>query len=616
MEVIARGDLDFLLYHWLRADELGALGKFRGQGKADWTAFLDLAEKLAIQEFLPCYKIADRDEPRLQQDASVKVQKDLAEAVRAYLSAGLHLASVDEAHGGMQLPFLMTTAAMAQIMAANIAGSGFLMLSIANARVICDFGTPRQVELFAGPQHAGRSLGTMCLSEPDVGSSLGDITTRAVADGTDAIGERYRIFGRKMWISAGDQDVTETTMHLVLAKVADAEGRLPAGTKGISLFIVPKHLPDELPGNNRRNDVEVAGLNHKMGYRGTPNCMLNFGEGARHRPLGEAGAIGYLIGAAGQGLPIMFQMMNEARINVGLGAAALAYRGYLLACAYAAERVQGRALEDKKAPRPVPILRHPDVKRMLLAQKVIAEGSLALCLYSARLCDLAGAAEDPERRVWAQSLLDILTPVTKSWPSEQGLLANHLAIQIHGGYGYTRDFDVEQIYRDNRLNPIHEGTTGIQAIDLLGRKILNDGLKSFGLLMGEMRAAANAARALPELAGMCDELDAARLAVEGTVQGFATEADAPSALAEATPFLDAFGHLVIAWLWLDMARVALSFAHAPATPGVDPDLVAGKLWACRYFYAVEVPKIRAFLAPIASRAGIFRAVPEAVFRHA
>ncbi|WP_226576627.1 acyl-CoA dehydrogenase [Acuticoccus sediminis] len=598
--MIARREVEFLLYDWLKAERLTALPRFEGQTREDWDAVLDLAERLAGNDFLPCNKIADRDEPSLTQDGEVRVQPDLREAMRTWLASGLQLAAVDAGHGGMQLPTVVASVALAKVMAANVSGSAFMMLTIANARVISDFGTPAQVELFAAPQHEGTSLGTMCLSEPDVGSSLGDITTRASLDGEDEIGRRYRISGRKMWISGGGHDVTEQNIHLVLAKIADEDGRLPSGTRGISLFVVPRVLPD-----GGRNDVTVAGLNHKMGYRGIPNCLLNFGEGMHHRPDGEAGAIGWLLGEPGQGLAIMFQMMNEARINVGLGAAALAWRGYVLSCEYAAERVQGRPLEDRRAERPVPLVRHPDVRRMLLAQRAIGEGALALCFYAARLADVSRAGGDAVERQRAHTLLDLLTPIVKSWPSEQGLLANHHAIQIHGGYGYTRDFDVEQLYRDNRLNPIHEGTTGIQGIDLLGRKILGDRGAGFAALQEEMQATVGRAGADAELAAIGAALDAARREVAAVVDGAVARDDRPAVLAEANAFLEGMGHLVVGWLWLDMALAARQSA--------DPAVAEAALWTCRHFFAAEMPRIAGMLAPLTADAAVTRRVPERIF---
>ncbi|RBI86648.1 acyl-CoA dehydrogenase [Rhodosalinus halophilus] len=583
MPAVNRADLDFMLFDWLGAERLTALPRFAGQSAEDYRAFLDLAERLAENEFLPTWKPSDSAEPALGADGEVRLHPGVRDAVRAYLDAGLQLATVDEAHGGMQLPITVGTAAMACIMAANIAASGFPMLSQANARVIAAYGTPRQIELFARPQHEGAALGTMCLSEPEAGSSLGDITTRARPAGADEAGRRFRLTGRKMWISGAGQDITPDTIHLVLAKIENDDGTLPAGTKGISLFLVPRLLPEIAPGGSGPNDLAIAGLNHKMGYRGISNCLLNLGEGTRHRPGGEAGALGWLVGEPGQGLAIMFQMMNEARINVGLGAAALAWRGYLLSRDYAFERRQGRPLEDRRAPAPVPLVRHPDVRRMLLAQKAIAEGALALCLYTARLADLAATAGTEEERSRAHARLDLLTPVTKSWPSEFGLEANHMAIQVHGGYGYTRDFDVEQLYRDNRLNPIHEGTTGIQGLDLLRRKIMGDGGAALAALLEEVRATADRAAAGPG-AALAPGLRDAAGALEQAARSATGAADPVMPLAHATAFLHAAGHVVVAWLLTDMALVA----GAPE----------GRLWAARHFHDTELPRVAAWLAPL------------------
>ena len=596
MEAIKRADLDFLLFDWLDAGRFNRCERFADQTPEDYRAILDLGEKIARDAFLPAYKIGDREEPRLAEDGRVIVQADIARAVRAFLDAGLHLATVDAEHGGLQLPATVAIAVMANLMAANVAAAAFPMLSAGNARVITNFGTPAQIAAFAAPQFAGEALGTMCLSEPDTGSSLGDITTRAVADGADALGRRYRVKGRKMWISAGGQDIVGNTIHLVLAKAEGADGRLPPGAKGNSLFIVPVTLPEGVGGG--RNDVVVAGLNHKMGYRGTPNCLLNFGEG------GE-GACGWLIGEAGDGMRIMFQMMNEARIHVGLGAAALAYRGYLLSRAYAAERKQGRPLDAKNQGAQTPILSHPDVRRMVLAQKAIAEGALALCLYSAKLVDLSENAGDAAERARAKSLLDLLTPVTKSWPSEMGLVANHLAIQIHGGYGYTRDFDVEQIYRDNRLNPIHEGTTGIQGLDLLGRKMLFDGLRSFDVFLDALRQTSTTAAAIGDLAAFAHTLTDQAERMETLVRSEAQTGDPVHALGNATPFLFAFGHLVVGWLWLDMALASLKERG-------DDTVRRGKLVACRYFYEYEMPMIDAWLAPLRARTDLTARVEESL----
>ncbi len=582
-----RREIDFMLYDWLGAERLSELPDFEGQDRSDWDAFLDLSGEIAWNELLPCYKAADREEPWLD-DGQVRVQPQLAQALRVYLDAGLHQAAARPDLGGMGLPFTIATAAMAEVMAANVAGSGFIMLSVANTRLLTDHGTPAQIAAFARPQLEGNALGTMCLSEPDTGSSLGDVTTRAYPENDDELGPRYRLSGRKMWISGGDQDVTGNVIHLVLAKVVQPDGSVIPGTKGTTLFIVPKLLP-----GGERNDLSVAGLNHKMGYRGTPNCLLNFGE--------NGGATAWRLGAEGDGLRIMFDMMNEARVNVGLSGAAMAYRGFDLARQYAQERVQGRSVLDRAAERPVPIVRHPDVRRMLLVQKAIAEGALALCLKGAFLKDAVSHAPEEAERRRMHDLLSLLTPVIKSWPSEQGLVALHHAIQVHGGYGYTRDFDVEQLYRDSRLNPIHEGTTGIHAIDLLGRKILSERGESLTALLELIRHETRTGQGMEgeaaTLLELCDWFEeVAAFLLKGGSKGLA--------LANATGFLEGFGHFVLAWIWLALARAA--DAHP------DPAFAEKKRWTCRYFYAAEVPRIRSMMALLVSAPRLVAELPDHV----
>jgi butyryl-CoA dehydrogenase len=381
-----------------------------------------------------------------------------------------------------------------------------------------------------------------------------------------------------MWISAGDHELTENIVHLVLAKVPGG----PPGVKGISLFIVPKFLVNDDGTLGERNDVVLAGLNHKMGYRGTTNTLLNFGEGV-HRPGGRAGAVGFLVGEPHRGLTYMFHMMNEARIGVGMGATVLGYTGYLHAVEYARTRTQGRpaGAKDPNSP-PVPIIEHPDVRRMLLAAKSYAEGGLALGLYCARLVDEEQTADTEDERARAHLLLEMLTPIAKAWPSQWGPVADDLAIQVHGGYGYTRDYPVEQFYRDNRLNPIHEGTQGIQSLDLLGRKVVMQGGAGLALL-GETISATTARAAGTDWAGFGADIDAA-LARLGSVTATLWGAGDPTVtLANSHVYLEAAGHLVVAWLWLEQAL---------ATGASAGDFHEGKRQTARFFWKWELPKVQ------------------------
>jgi alkylation response protein AidB-like acyl-CoA dehydrogenase len=592
MTFIDPRDVAFWLYDWLHADALTQYAAYADHSRETFDAVLELSEQLAADLFANHYKKSDQVEPRLE-NGRAKVIPEIKQAVAAYAEAGLFAASFAPEVGGMGLPHVVDTVSMAHFMAANIATAAYPMLTAANARVLVKFGTPAQIAAFAIPEIEGRSLGTMCLSEPQAGSSLADVASRATPDGEDELGPRYRLTGNKMWISGGDHDITDTIIHLVLAKIPGPDGKLPSGTGGITLFIVPSVLPD-----GTRNDISVAGLNHKMGYRGTTNCLLNFGE--------AGGAVGYRLGEAGQGLAIMFTMMNEARVFVGLGAAALAMRGYRQSLIYARERLQGREGKDP-ASSPVPIIRHADVKRMLLAQKALAEGALSLILYSAHLMDRERIAADDDERARASSLLGLLTPVAKSWPSEFGLEANTLAIQVHGGYGYTRDFDVEQIYRDNRINPIHEGTHGIQGIDLLGRKIIRDKGVALAALGEEIVATVTRAEAVPDLRNLATGLDIVWDHLVEVAQSLITLNDPARALDNASAFLTAFGHVVVAWLWLDQA------ALLAANPVGDPAWIEGKLRACRYFIEVELPKVAPLLMTVASLNDVAATMPEDAF---
>ncbi len=615
-----RRTVDFLLHDWLDVATLQDRPRFAEHSRETFDSVLDTCEKIAREKFAPFNRLADTEEPWFDGE-KVHLPQASHDAARAYFESGMLAAAQDYDIGGMQLPCVVEMAANSFFSKAGIGIGGGGMLTSGNANLLMAHGTPMQQEVFAKNEFSGRFSGTMCLSEPQAGSSLSDIVTRATPDGADferdPLGPRYRLRGNKMWISNGEHELTENIVHLVLAKIPGADGKLVPGTRGISLFIVPKKLvgiDGALTGE--RNDVSLAGLNHKLGYRGIPNTLLNFGEGkfaVRADLAGGgldgkgAGAIGYLVGRPGEGLRCMFHMMNEARIAVGLGATTLGYAGYEASLDYAKTRPQGRPVgiggKDASKP-PVRIIEHADVKRMLLAQKSYCEGALALELYCARLVDELHTG-DEAARARSHLLLEVLTPIAKSWPSEWCLEANSLAIQVLGGYGYTRDFPVEQYWRDNRLNMIHEGTHGIQALDLLGRKVVMDG--GAGLAVLRKAIAATVARAAaveasaehaPQLASAAERIAAATSAAWST--GVPEEA-----LANATPYLQAFGHIVVAWIWLD---VAICAAEAS-----DDVAMRGTLAACRYFFRYELPKIDAWLGVVASRDATCRTMDEESF---
>ncbi|HWU74942.1 MAG TPA: acyl-CoA dehydrogenase [Rhodanobacter sp.] len=582
--LLARRDLAFQLHEWLDVVALTRTGRYADHTRETFDAVLDTAERLAEAWFAPHNQKADRCEPRFDGER-VTLIDELAPALQAFADSGLAAATQDYARGGMQLPLVVEKAALAYLSAANIGFSAYPLLSMANARLLLRHGTPAQIATFAEPQLQGRWFGTMCLSEPQAGSSLADITTRAEYEGASPFGAQYRVSGNKMWISGGDHELGDNIVHLVLARIPGDDGKPITGVKGLSLLLVPKYLVNEDGSRGERNDVRVAGINHKLGYRGTVNCALNFGEGSTYRPGGRDGAIGYLVGPLQQGLACMFHMMNEARIGIGLGAAALGYTGYLHALDYARNRPQGRVI-GQRSDLPRPIIEHADVRRMLLAQKAYAEGALGLNLYCAKLVDEARVADDDGERARLEQLLELLTPIAKSWPSQWCVAGNDMAIQVHGGYGYTREFKVEQFWRDNRLNPIHEGTHGIQALDLLGRKVLMDDGAALTQLGERIAISIERARAAP---GLCEWADALHKRFQRLLQVTRTlwaDDDTALTLANATVYLEAFGHIVLAWIWLQQAQAAY---------GHDSDFHCGKRQAARYFFEWELPKADAQL---------------------
>ncbi|WP_326829922.1 acyl-CoA dehydrogenase [Streptosporangium sp. NBC_01810] len=593
-ELLSRRDLDFLLYDWLDVESLTRCERFADHSRDTFDAVLDLSQELAAEQFATHNAASDRTEPVFDGE-TVTVIPEVGQALKAFADSGLIAAAMDADAGGIQLPYIVHQACFAWFQAANIATAAYPMLTMANANLLQAHASPEQVARFVPPMLEGRWFGTMCLSEPQAGSSLADVATRAVPQGDGT----YRLFGNKMWISGGEHEMGDNIVHLVLARVEGA----PTGVKGLSLFAVPKRLVGADGEFGERNDVVLAGINHKMGYRGTVNTVLNFGEG-RHRPGGSAGAVGELVGDQGRGLAVMFHMMNEARIGVGAGAVALGYAGYRTALAYAKSRRQGRPLGAKDpSSAPVPIIRHADVRRMLLASKSYVEGGLALVLYAARLVDEQRTAETPAERAAAGELLDVLTPIVKNWPSQWCLAANDLAIQVHGGYGYTREYPVEQLYRDNRLNLIHEGTHGVQAQDLLGRKLVIDGGRGLRVLLKAVDGTVTRARA----AGFevyADALAAYTAGLGDLVGEVWAEGKPEEALANASTFLEAAGHIVVAWIWLE---------QLVAVGEREGDFFAGKRAAGRYFLTHELPKVGPMLDLVGSGDQLFNEIREAWF---
>ncbi len=596
--LIARRDLDFQLYEVHNASDLTSHPRYSDHSRETFDAVIDTATRMAETLFAPHNRLADEQEPQVV-NGRVVLAEGVQAAVRAYCDAGFLSATADEAAGGMQLPVLVAQACLSVFRSANVATTSYVGLTSSNANVIEKFGSELQKARYLEALRSGRFFGTMALTEPQAGSGLSDLKTSATPMGEG----RYRIKGQKIFISGGDHELSENIVHLVLARLPD----VPPGVKGISLFTVPKFHTDEQGRVGERNDVALAGLIHKCGWRGTTSTMLSFGE--------NDACVGEMVGRPNEGLACMFHMMNEARIGVGMGAIMLGYRGYLASLKYARERLQGRAPENKDPlSPPLPLVAHSDVRRMLLAQKAYVEGAYSLALYAARLVDEQRTSLSDEERNERSLLLELLTPVVKSWPSQWCLEANSLAIQILGGYGYTREFPVEQYWRDNRLNMIHEGTHGIQALDLLGRKVvMNDGaaLAAMGRVVQATMAQAQGSVTLTPMA---QALQHAWHDVMDSVQALRPRlhSEREAVLANAHLFLEAFGHTVLAWTWLRQALVAQR-ALDKGVDAIDEAFYRGKLQAAQWFFRWELPKVTAQLALLRTMDDSHRAMRDAWF---
>jgi butyryl-CoA dehydrogenase len=572
-QLLSSRDLQFLLYEFLDTEALLTRPRYAEHSREVFDATLDTARQLAEELFAPSNAKGDANEPQFDGERVILIP-ETRRAWDAFAAAGFLNAHWDAEEGGLQLPEVLLRAALSYFNAANVATSTYPVVTIGAANLLRAFGSSELKARFLPPMGDGRCGGTMALTEAEQGSTLGDIRTWAEAQGDGT----YRLHGQKMFITGGDQNLTENIAHFVLARIKGA----PAGVKGISLFLVPKILVNADGSLGERNDVALAGLLHKMGWRNATSTVLSFGD--------RTGAIGYLIGEAGKGLAHMFQMMNEARIVVGAFAAAIACRGYLLSLDYARERTQGR-LPSCKDPlsKQVRLVEHADVRRLLLSQKAHAEGALAMSLYAASLFEDQHTHPDPRARQDAALLLDILTPVVKSWPSKYGCAANDNAIQVLGGAGYTRDHLLEQLYREQRLNAIHEGAEGIHGLDLLGRKVVMHGGAAYAVFRRAVDATVAQAAAVGDLASLAASFASPLAQLDAVTERLvALQANDPDrALANATIYLDAFGRVVAAWIWLEQALAA--HAGLQRCSATDADFYRGKLHAARYYITWELP---------------------------
>ena len=599
----SRRDLAFQLHEVLHVEDLARFPYFQDHDRGSIDLVLDTAGQFSETLLRPLLTELDRQEPQLV-DGTIRLHPGVRPIIQRFGEDGWISALFPYKEGGQQMPHVVYNAAVFAMQATNYSASVPPFLTLGAANLLRSFAAPELTAAFTPLMYAGSWQGTMALTEPDAGSSLSDITTSAepTADGY------YRMRGQKIYISSGDHDACDNVVHLMLAKIKGG----PAGAKGISLFVVPRQrvaqgLPTgtETPADLVSNDVVTAGIYHKLGCKGAPIAHLMMG--------GADDCRGYLVGEPNKGLGYMFQMMNEARLAVGVSAAAIGTAAYHAALEYARARPQGRHIASRDVAQPqVPIIRHADVKRMLLFQKATMEGALGLLLQCSYYMDLAQVAEGPEKEN-AELLLDLLMPIAKTYPSEMGVLSTSAAIQVHGGAGYTTDFPVEQFFRESRIHPIHEGTTGIQGLDLLGRKITQHGGKAVGLLLAEMQAAVAAAGAHPELAGLAAQLTKAVgtwQQVTGHLLAVAAQ-DHERFLADATLYLELAGLVTVAWQWLRQAIVAQG--ALPAAHAADQDFYHGKLMAAQYFYEYELVRVPSLAKRLQSANAVTVAMQEAWF---
>lgn len=576
-QLFSKQNLKFILFDVLQINDLSKYACFEAHDSESHNLVLETATTIAANTLRPSFVDADRNQPQLIK-GKVKVHPALHEFVKSFSASGLLAATFTEDYGGIQLP---KTIAAAVDFTLCTAANSFIMytdLAIGIADLIASFGTDTQKLFFLPKILSGEWLGTMCLTETSSGSSLANITTSAKIQ-TD---NSYRIKGQKIFISAGDHDISKNIIHLVLARIEGA----PQGVRGISLFIVPK-----IKDNGKSNDVTSIAMYHKMGQKATPAMHLGFGE--------KNDCTGYLLGEANKGLQQMFVMMDAFRLSVGLTGTAIASSAYTISLQYAKERIQGKRLNKTlKSLNPTAIIQHPDVRRMLLKQKAFVEGGLSFVLQCYLYLDKKKGTKNSEERNKYTQLLNLLTPVAKTYGAEEGVSSVNMAMQVLGGYGYTEDFIVEQLARDVRILPIYEGTTGIHSLGLLQRQILADNLAAFKIWKDEVFADIVFAKDTKNLEGYAEKLSLEIENLEKTslrIKKRATVENQEVYLADATLYMEAFGILNIAWQWLKQAIIAESKLERKTNSKEEIVFYESKIHTMQYFFHYELPKIKGLL---------------------
>ncbi|MDO4904865.1 MAG: acyl-CoA dehydrogenase [Lautropia sp.] len=582
---MASRNLGFLLYEWLNLEHMLQRPRFAGLERTQIDLRLQQVARLAKDKLMPINRTLDEQEPCLDGEM-VMTAPVLGDALKAICGLGLLSAAHDRELGGAQLPVLVEKAMAALLNGGSATTYAYIFPSQAVGKLLRTQASSWLQQHYLSLILAGRAFSSFCISEPQAGSSLADIRMRAIRqpDGS------FRLYGHKMWITCGDQEISENIVHVVAAKIEGENGEILPGTRHLSLFVVPKYLQQPDGRRGERNDIVADSLTLKMGQKGAPSCLLSFGEGY-HRPQGEAGAVAWLLGEPDQGLAMINDASNELRIDIGLSAAALGYTGYLHSLDYASERLQGRVPGTRSADSgQIPIIGHADIRRMLLSQKAYTEGGLALGLWCARQLDDMGSAEQPGKREHAAELLAMMAPVLKSWTAQWCLQANSLAIEVLGSYGYTRDYPLEQLYRDNRLNTIQEGTHGIQSLELLRYQLEKGECRLYRRFEQEvLRTVDRAAARGGDGRYMSILLRRYAERIGELLCKIYCETDLTRRLANASVFMELFGHYVIAWIWLEqwlVAEVALLSAYGP-----ERNFYAGKCQTALFFFRSELPRI-------------------------
>ena len=572
---VSERNLKFMLYEVFDAEALTQYDYYKDHNRKAFDMILKEGIRMAKDLLYPTFEEMDRNPPELV-DGQVKVHPSVGPVIKAYAEGGWLTSLVSFEHDGEQLPHLVEGACNFIFSAANYSANVYPGLITGSTHLIESFGSKELYDKYVPRMRSGEWQGTMALTEPEAGSSLADITSAA----TPTQDDYYLIRGQKVFISAGDHDGVENVVHLMLAKIDGA----PKGVKGISLFVVPKKRIQE-DGSLISNDVVCSGVYHKLGYRGCPITQLSFGDKDDCR--------GWLVGEPHNGLRYMFQMMNESRIGVGLGAAAVASAAYYAALDYTKSRRQGRNVSEKNPDLPpVAIIEHSDIKRMLLFQRAIIEGSLSLLMQTSYYVDMQKVLKSGESEKY-DLLLEILTPVVKTYPSEMGIQAISQGLQCLGGSGYCDDYTLEQYFRDCRIHPIHEGTTGIQGMDLLGRKVVMNNGRAFELYLEEVGKTISEAKDISQLQAYADQLNDALTQLKTVTRHLLSVSGTKGAevfLADATLYLEYFGIMTIAWQWL-LQGIAITKALAANPKKADLNFYSGKMITLKFYFAYELPKI-------------------------